>query len=108
MHEEGSRIPVRFITNCVRSSTGERNNLTRPRRSSVNRCAKSSDVEGEFAIDHVLDLPRILPVHNPRTARQAACGSPQRVLREDLEAIRRTIRSDTDGGHLEHCAIATL
>jgi hypothetical protein len=30
MHDEGNCVPVRFITNCVRSSTGEGNNLTGP------------------------------------------------------------------------------
>jgi hypothetical protein len=44
MYYQGSRVLLRFIMDCVRSTAREWNNLTRARRSSLHRRAKASGV----------------------------------------------------------------
>jgi hypothetical protein len=41
LYYQGNRVLLRFITDCVRSTAREWNNLTRARRNSLHRRAKS-------------------------------------------------------------------
>jgi hypothetical protein len=45
MYYQGNRVLLRFITDCLRSTAREWNNLTRARRNSLHRRAKASGVE---------------------------------------------------------------
>jgi hypothetical protein len=69
MNYQGNRVLLRFITDCVRSTAREWNNLTRARRNSLHRRAKASGVEGKFALDDVVEkLTWIMAVHDRRPA----------------------------------------
>jgi hypothetical protein len=76
MYYQGNRVLLRFITDCVRSTAREWNNLTRARRNSLHRRAKASGVEGKFALDDVVELTWIMAVHDRRPRRRVASEAP--------------------------------
>lgn len=68
MHNEGHRIRIRFVSDGVWSSAGERHSLAHSDSHPLCGCAKSSGVEDEFALDHVINLTGLVTMHHRRTS----------------------------------------
>jgi hypothetical protein len=85
LYYQGNRVLLRFITDCVRSTAREWNNLTRARRNSLHRRAKASGVEGKFALDDVVELTWIMAVHDRRPA---AGWHPKRHRKQCVAGLR--------------------
>ena len=80
MHNEGHRVGVGFVSDGVWSSAGKRHSLAHSDRYPLCGCAKSSGVEDEFALDHVINLTGLVTMHHGRTSawRHPDLGRKQR------------------------------
>ena len=68
MHDERRGVDVALVANRVRRTAPQRNDVAWAGDHPVHRTVGIHDVEGELAAGHVVDLGRLVPVHDRRTA----------------------------------------
>jgi DNA-binding MarR family transcriptional regulator len=91
MYNQGNRVLVRFITDSVRSTTREWNNLTRARRNSLRRRAKLV-LPTERGHEVIAIAQGLVPELEGQVTKLLGVDRT-RALRQDLETIRRTFTS---------------
>ena len=81
MHDERARVGVGLIADRVRRAAGQGDDLARPGGEAAHRLLRVSEIEGELALLHVVDLAGSMAMHDRRT-------SPRR--HPDLDREERT------------------